>query len=555
MRSSAYLIQTRNGVYHARFVIPQHLRNPFESREFRVSTLTKDPRDAKARSRLLRVLVEQIWATSRVLSRSSLVSYLQAQMTTFRKPQLPIPFNAHKDDNGEWRFTDVKPEDVPAIDDFLEIMDRHAARSVPLSQIALNTTHDEKINDPGKLAPVAKKRVTRMAAEYLKYEQQREDDQEIGGKNVPQIRTRLRPFLDIYGTRHIGSLTPGDIEAYRKMLVYYPKNVHKLASAAGLTFDQVIQKSKNKTLLDSKGQPAERIASLTVDGYMMAASNFLGYCKKQFAINPTVMEGFANKVGKAKEGIDRRAFNKDEMQKIFESAYYSEATYNCAYQYWVPHLGAFTGARINEISQLAPDDVDQDKDGIWFIKITASGEDKEKSIKNEESRRIIPVHQKLIDLGFIDYVKSQKEAKATNLFDINKAKADKFGKVPSEWFNQKYLRQYIGIEDKSVVFHSFRHRFITSLAQSIIDGSGLSEDGVIKERIPEALVLRRIVGHSVAHSITAGRGLYDAHTDTYTGEFSIASMKRVIDKLNYEGVTFVKFQPIEPGKRRRVMLK
>lgn len=74
-------------------------------------------------------------------------------------------------------------------------------------------------------------------------------------------------------------------------------------------------------------------------------------------------------------------------------------------------------------------------------------------------------------------------------------------------------------------------------------------------RIPEALVLRRIVGHSVAHSITAGRGLYDAHTDTYTGEFSIASMKRVIDKLNYEGVTFFKFQPIEAGKRRRVMLK
>ena len=214
MRSSAYLVQTRNGVYHARFVVPQHLRNPSESREFRVSTLTKDPRDAKARSRLLRVLVEQIWATSRVTSRSSLVSYLQAQMTTFRKPQLPIPFNAHKDDNGEWRFTDVKPEDVPAIDDFLEAMDRHAARSVPLSQIALNTTHDEKINDPGKLAPVAKKRVTRMAAEYLKYEQQREVDQEIGVKKVPQIRTRLRPFLDTYGTRHIGSLTPADIEAF-----------------------------------------------------------------------------------------------------------------------------------------------------------------------------------------------------------------------------------------------------------------------------------------------------------------------------------------------------
>ncbi|MDR0204518.1 MAG: hypothetical protein LBJ40_20445 [Delftia acidovorans] len=95
-------------------------------------------------------------------------------MTTFRQPQIPIPFNTHKDDTGEWRFTDVKPEDVPAIDDFLEAIDRHAARSVPLSQIALNMTHDEKINNPGKLAPVAKKRVTRMAAEYFKHEQQRE---------------------------------------------------------------------------------------------------------------------------------------------------------------------------------------------------------------------------------------------------------------------------------------------------------------------------------------------------------------------------------------------
>ena len=65
MHASAYLVHSRNGVYHARFVVPIKLNTPGESREFRISTLTKDPRDATSRARLLRVLVEQIWGSNR----------------------------------------------------------------------------------------------------------------------------------------------------------------------------------------------------------------------------------------------------------------------------------------------------------------------------------------------------------------------------------------------------------------------------------------------------------------------------------------------------------
>ena len=67
------------------------------------------------------------------------------------------------------------------------------------------------------------------------------------------------------------------------------------------------------------------------------------------------------------------------------------------------------------------------------------------------------------------------------------------------------------------------------------------------------MVLRRIVGHSVASSLTDSRSS-DVHTDTYTGELSVSSMKRVIDKLEYQGVTFHKFVNVENGKRRKVML-
>ena len=122
----------------------------------------------------------------------------------------------------------------------------------------------------------------------------------------------------------------------------------------------------------------------------------------------------------------------------------------------------------------------------------------------------------------------------------------------TQWFNTKYLREYLKVDDRNVVFHSFRHRFISSLAQAILDASGLSEETANKERIPEALILRRLAGHSVAHSMTAGRGQFDVHTDTYTGAFSIKSMKRVIDRLDYPVVEFYPYQMPDDGAKKRM---
>lgn len=99
MRASAYLVHIRNGVYHACFVVPAIHMNPDESWEFRISTLTKDPRDATSRGSLLRVLVGQIWASNRIPSLLSLITYLRIQIATYQKPPLDIaPFNAHKDE-------------------------------------------------------------------------------------------------------------------------------------------------------------------------------------------------------------------------------------------------------------------------------------------------------------------------------------------------------------------------------------------------------------------------------------------------------------------------
>jgi len=94
--------------------------------------------------------------------------------------------------------------------------------------------------------PAASKTVGRLVKEYLKYEEERATEKEIGVKKVPQVRTRLKPFIDRFSARHVGTLTPLDLEQYRKDLAYYPKNIDKLPAAAGHPFDTLIKRVRAK---------------------------------------------------------------------------------------------------------------------------------------------------------------------------------------------------------------------------------------------------------------------------------------------------------------------
>lgn len=559
MLSSSYLQKSRNGVYFARFIVPASQRVPTDGRDFKLSTGTKDPRHAKPIARFLRVLFDGFLLENAAVSRASAIAFLQANM---KKPtDLPMPFGVKIKGQGfDIELTDLGPQDVGNMDALIESATRAASRSSPSTLAVwdktdpIPATHAPAINEPGRLSPVAAKTVGRLVKEYVKYEEERATAKEVGAKKVPQIQTRLKPFIDRFSARHVGTLTPLDLEQYCKDLAYYPKNLDKLPGGAGLPLDTLIKRVRSKTLHRADGQPAQTITQSTLDGYLGVAANFLDFCKRQYAVNPTLLEGFKVKTTQARKGVNRRAFTQKELQKIFGSDYYRDGAYNRSYQYWVIHLAAFTGARVNELSQLTTDDVKQDDEGLWYLNITAA-EDDGQSLKTEESRRIIPVHQKLIDLGFITYVEAKKaEAKdgPINLFDLNRAKADGYGKAASQWFNTKYLRDYLQIVEPDVVFHSFRHRFISSLAQAILDASGVSEETAMKERIPEALILRRLAGHSIAHSLTSGRGQFDIHTDTYTGAFSIKSMKRVIDRLEYLGVEFHPYINPNGAKRQRM---
>jgi integrase len=187
-----------------------------------------------------------------------------------------------------------------------------------------------------------------------------------------------------------------------------------------------------------------------------------------FGVDPTIgnpTQGIRTE-GKSTRGTAKPPFSHADLNLIFASPVYSEGLRpvpGCGEAaYWLPLLGLFTGARLEELGQLSPKDIREEtyRDGKGIEKtvpvIYVTDEGTGQGIKNAASHRRIPIHKALLDLGFLKYVASQKGAR---LFPA--MTPDKYGRETSKfssWF-PKYLRANCPDIDKRKSFHSFRHLF------------------------------------------------------------------------------------------------
>ncbi|HCT8201354.1 TPA: site-specific integrase [Klebsiella pneumoniae] len=212
-------------------------------------------------------------------------------------------------------------------------------------------------------------------------------------------------------------------------------------------------------------------------------------------------------------------FTDEDLHAIFNRPWFKRGTVDRnsggrfhhyrAFHYWLPLIGFFTGARINELCQLYLDDIKQDAAGFYFFEI--SNERVDQSLKTINSRRKIPLHPTLIKLGLIRYCEALKKAGHARLFpELPYHSVKGYGDKASDWFNRSLLKVQLGFEKGSKKsFHSFRHTFSTRLKQAGIDsetraqfvghirGSGETENRYSKDHPPAAL-------YTVLESVTLG---------------------------------------------------
>jgi integrase len=136
----------------------------------------------------------------------------------------------------------------------------------------------------------------------------------------------------------------------------------------------------------------------------------------------------------------------------------------------MPLLAAYSGARLEELGQLAITDIKQE-DGIKYIHFQERYDGPDpgylRSLKNQPSHRKVPIHSALTALGFLKFVEEQKRAGHIHIFPAlnwnERKKRDKTFKVTGDW--SKWWSEYsrIVVSDTRKSFHSFRHTFKNKL--------------------------------------------------------------------------------------------
>ena len=583
MKTHSYLAQSRNGVYYARFIVPKSLRVSGDlRREIRVSTATKDPRDAAARARALRVLLDQMFYSGALCSRDTLTSRLQALMTNFRRP--PVGSSTFSTDirDGRYVATDIKPGEGKEAAETVAMLNRDYLAQISTTPPSPSGMHapvaapvGTEIHHPAFLSNLSLTPLNKMVDMFMVTVQQRVKNKTLTRKAYNAQKSKLNLFIEYFENVAIGSLDAEQVQQYELDLESYPGRREVKSIQPAWTVRQLIAAVKAKTVKAKDGKPFECLNPLTVSGYMVVTRQFLKFAAKKFAVHPMAYEPRAGSASAPKtRGKARDPFDDADMKTIFESPYMVQAQYLHAYQYWIPLVSAFTGARIGEVSQLHIADVIE-IDGIPMFDITdiqagGDGDDDDsgdddvademrsdevaaKRLKNVGSRRKVPIHSKLLALGFLDYISLRKQAGEIYVFELNRDGRDGAATRPSRWFNAELLRDTLGITSKRKVLHSFRHSFVSRLGEAIIEANGRRTGPVSALDYPEAAILRRLVGHSDAHAFTVDKGRPDAH-EAYQHAPKAAVLQRVLERFTLD-VNFPPFVMPAPQAEKPARIK
>lgn len=452
MRLAAHLKRSRHGVYYFRLTIPEILRPVFGGRrEIKRSLATRDPALARSLAYTLSARYGGILKEIRLMTRRGYdpSKFDPNDASTWPVEQKDIDRYKLKTNaltgEAEVEVDPNIPNDhakaMEAIRNFTLAM----RADVPPEQAKRQAAHD--VVERNLLAEAAQMPSISLAQAQDKYAEALKDKNEHTRKDYMRA---VESFVE-----HIGPRTP--------IAVVKKEHVQGWKDSVKAHFLQVATKKQESRVRQGKlkpdpvaGLPKPEVKPASVDKIITRAHAFMMWAQKERhfprdADLPT--EGMTMLTHSQRKRLPGyQFFHHDELQRIFAKDSY--LALRTPHEFWMPLLGLFTGARIGELSQLTLHDIRQDEDGHWIIGIN----DKEfKKVKTDASRREIPLHPKLIELGFLDYLEDVRAAvpESDRVFPyLRKDSKNGFADVPSESFGRYLDTLAIYADDK--VFHSFR---------------------------------------------------------------------------------------------------
>lgn len=189
--------------------------------------------------------------------------------------------------------------------------------------------------------------------------------------------------------KNIRSIRAKDAQQVKDALQRLPANLNKKVEYRDKPIQRVLKMNIPTTHL---------MSVKTINTMLGCYSELFKWAVKNGHASTNVFDGMLLKDTRKARGL-RSPFTPNDLKKLFSDSAITNS--RKGWQKWLPVLGLYTGARLNELCQLQRKDILQ-VDGYWCISINDEGDTQ--VLKSVSSKRVIPIHEKLIEMGLIDYV-------------------------------------------------------------------------------------------------------------------------------------------------------
>lgn len=267
--------------------------------------------------------------------------------------------------------------------------------------------------------------------------------------------------------------------------------IQNLQNKHVINYREHLRKTKSKGTIGSLNTSLKNVNAFL--NHCSDVAHYIPKITKKVLFNPTIKDIVESK---------RNCYTNEEYKKILDNIDLIKFTpkkmkptkYHKEYEIIIK-IGAYTGARENEICQLTKKDILKDENDIYYINLEIDIDD-DKTLKTISSFRKIPIHSELEE-DLLNYIKS---VRTNNLF-----------KIKSNYFSIEFgeFKTKLGF-GRNHVFHSFRN--------------------TLHDRLKQAKVQLQMVNEIVGH----GPEDEEKITNNYTNSYELHILKEAIEKISYK---------------------
>ena len=241
-----------------------------------------------------------------------------------------------------------------------------------------------------------------------------------GERNISGKRHSVKMLSELIGDKVIGAITKGDLYQLLDDLLLLPDSRPLSGELKALKAGELLKRVKSG---DLKLPP---VSPKTANKHLANISSIMQSAERRRDIDKADSRGVKATIGE--EESTGRSFTTAELNRIFALPLFS----GCAGddeeaglfkagpvlirddRFWIPLVLLFTGARSSEVVGMLTTEAVIDHE-IPHLVIQANAV---RRIKNIHSKRMVPIHPRLIAMGFIEFVKARQGEQDGRLFPM-----------------------------------------------------------------------------------------------------------------------------------------